>query len=178
VIFQPFIPFSAGKIRKMLVLDDLVWSDAGKILLEPGHLLGEPEILFSKLDDGFQGVMEPGGGEEKNAVPEDDPVDFDDFMKIRFRVGRILSVSEIKKANKLYRLEVDTGDRVRTVVAGMREHYSMEALQGRLVAVVCNLKPVKLCGVLSEGMLMASDGDTGVFLLEPGSSAQPGDTIR
>jgi len=84
----------------------------------------------------------------------------------------------VKKAKKLYKLTVDTGDRTRTVVAGMKEHYSKEELVGRLAAVVCNLKPVKLCGVISEGMLMASDGDNGVFLLEPGSNAKPGDTIR
>ena len=109
---------------------------------------------------------------------EEEFVEFDDFMKIRFRVGRILEVDHIKKADKLYRLTVDTGDRHRTVVAGMKKHYAPEELLNRLVAVVCNLKPVKLCGVLSEGMLMASDGGNGVFLLEPGQKAEPGDVIR
>lgn len=175
VVFEPFIPFSAEKMRKMLNIQSLNWSDAGAELLKPGHTLGNSEILFSKLEDGFENVMlKP----TEEALPEEEPVDFDDFMKIRFRVGRILLVEDIKKAKKLYKIQVDTGDRVRTVVAGMKEHYSKEELQGRLVAVVCNLKPVKLCGVLSEGMLMASDGGKGVFLLEPGSDALPGDTIR
>jgi len=180
VVFGPLIPFASEKIRKMLVLDELKWSDAGGELLAPGHVLGEAEILFSKLDEGFETVMTPPADlkKESSCSPEEELVDFDDFMKIRFKVGRILSVGEIKKADKLYMMEVDTGDRVRTVVAGMRKHYSMEELQDRLVAVVCNLKPVKLCGVLSEGMLMASDGESGVFLLEPGSEAKPGDTIR
>ncbi len=177
VVFQPFVPFSAEKIRSMLAVGELKWKDAGTQVLKAGHVLGEPVILFSKLEAGFEKVMDPAP-EPAEEVKTEEPVSFDDFLKISFRVGKILTVSEIKKAKKLYKLEVDTGDRVRTVVAGMKEHYSPEELQGRLVAVVCNLKPAKLCGVLSEGMLMASDGDSGVFLLEPGSNACPGDTIR
>ena len=64
------------------------------------------------------------------------------------------------------------------MVAGMKPHYTKEELQGRLVAVVCNLKPAKLCGVMSHGMLMASDGESGVFLLEPAADSKPGDTIK
>ena len=175
-VFEPFIPFSAAKIRNMLNMDSLKWEEAGDAVLAPGHVLGEAEILFTKLEDGFQEVMLDKPVEEIS--PEEQTVDFEEFMKIRFRVGRILAAEDVKKAKKLYKLTVDTGDRTRTVVAGMKEHYSKEELVGRLAAVVCNLKPVKLCGVISEGMLMASDGDNGVFLLEPGSNAKPGDTIR
>jgi len=180
VIFEPFIPFSMEKTRRMLRLEKLQWSDAGSALLKPGHGLGEAEILFQKLEDGFETVMNKPEtsikAEEKE--PETLEVDFEDFMKIEFKVGRILTVEDIKKAKKLYKIEVDTGDKVRTVVAGMKKHYTKEELQGRLVAVVCNLKPAKLCGVVSHGMLMASDGGSGVFLIEPGADAKPGDTIR
>ncbi len=179
VIFEPFIPFSAEKIRRMLGLDELKWSDAGTVLLESGLKLGEAEILFKKLEDGFEKVMDKSETPlvEEN-VEETPEVDFEEFMKIEFKVGRILSVEDIKKAKKLYKVEVDTGDRVRTVVAGMKPHYTKEELQGRLVAVVCNLKPAKLCGVMSHGMLMASDGESGVFLLEPAADSKPGDTIK
>jgi len=176
VIFEPFIPFSAQKIRKMLGLENLKWSDAGRVLLEPGHSLNRAEILFSKLEEGFEEVMN-----EQDKPAEEQPaslVDFEDFLKIEFKVGRILSVEDIKKAKKLYKIQVDTGDMVRTVVAGMKPYYTKEQLQDRLVAVVCNLKPAKLCGVVSHGMLMASDGESGVFLVEPGPDAKPGDTIR
>jgi len=110
---------------------------------------------------------------EKSAL-----VDFGDFLKIEFKVGKILEVNDIKKAKKLYKIEVDTGDAVRTVVAGMKPHYSKEELEGRKVVVVCNLKPAKLCGVMSNGMLLASDGESGVFLLEPGADAKPGDIVK
>ncbi|HOP26267.1 MAG TPA: methionine--tRNA ligase [Candidatus Sabulitectum sp.] len=176
VVFEPIIPFSTEKIRQMLNIGELKWDDAGRTILAPGHELGKPEILFTKLEDGFHEVLSPRPAEETPA--EEDFVEFDDFMKIRFRVGRIIEVDHIKKADKLYRLTVDTGDRHRTVVAGMKKHYTPEELLNRLVAVVCNLKPVKLCGVQSEGMLMASDGGNGVFLLEPGQKAEPGDVIR
>jgi methionyl-tRNA synthetase len=176
VVFEPFIPFSAEKITNMLGLKKLRWSDAGSVLLKPGHTLKEAEILFTKLETGFEKVLEKTIEPEKE---QDTPlVDFEDFMKTDFRVGRILEVEDIKKARKLYRIQVDTGDMVRTVVAGMKQHYTKEELQGRLVVVVCNLKPAKLCGVVSHGMLMASDGESGVFLLEPGTDAKPGDTIR
>jgi len=177
VIFEPFIPFSTEKLRGMLGLGKLKWADAGSVLLEPGHHLNSSEILFRKLEDGFESIiMKP----EKAEVPDNPEayVDFEDFMKIQFKVGRIASVDSIRKSDNLYRLEVDTGDTLRTVVAGMKKHYIEEELVGRLVAVVCNLRPAKLCGVVSQGMLMASDGDAGVFLLEPGSQAKPGDIIR
>ncbi len=177
VIFEPFIPFSAKKTRKMLGLEDLKWSDAGTALLKYGHKLGTAEILFKKLEDGFEKIMNKPE-EPVEVEREETQVDFEDFMKIEFKVGRILTVEDIKKAKKLYKIEVDTGDKVRTVVAGMKKYYTKDELQGRLVAVVCNLKPAKLCGVVSHGMLMASDGESGVFLLEPGSNAKPGDTIR
>ncbi|RKZ00852.1 hypothetical protein DRQ21_11755 [Candidatus Fermentibacteria bacterium] len=134
VIFEPFIPFSAQKIRKMLGLESLKWSDAGRVLLEPGHSLNSAEILFSKLDEGFEEVMnEQEKPAEDRPAP---PVDFEDFLKIEFKVGRILSVEDIKKAKKLYKIQVDTGDMVRTVVAGMKPYYTKEDLQDRLVTVV------------------------------------------
>ncbi len=179
VVFEPFIPFSTEKIRRMLVLPELKWSDAGTVLLKPGHQFAETEILFKKLEDGFEKIMDKAEVVIQEEKMEETPeVDFETFMKIEFKVGKILSVDDIKKAKKLYKIEVDTGDRVRTVVAGMKNHYSKEELEGRLVAVVCNLKPAKLCGVMSHGMLMASDGESGVFLLEPGADAKPGDTIK
>ena len=183
IVFEPFVPFSTEKIRRMLGLGKLNWSDAGKVILKPDHELGNAEILFKKLENGFEEVMNKPENAVENEktepeVLETSEVDFEDFMKIEFKVGRILTVEDIKKANKLYKIEVDTGDRVRTVVAGMKKHYTKEELQGRLVSVVCNLKPAKLCGVVSHGMLMASDGESGVFLLEPGTDAKPGDTIR
>jgi methionyl-tRNA synthetase len=177
VIFEPFIPFSTAKIRGMLGLGSLQWADAGSVLLKPGHLMNSSEILFGKLLDGFENVLQKSEttGKAESSVPL---IDFEDFSKIQFKVGRIISVDNIKNADKLYRLEVDTKDMIRTVVAGMKKHYTPEELKGRLVAVVCNLQPAKLCGVMSQGMLMASDGEAGVFLLEPGSDARPGDTIR
>lgn len=176
LLFEPFIPFSTARLRKMLRLEPLCWEQVGKPVLETGHELGTPEILFTKLEDGFQEVMTDEPQTASNT--EEEVVDFDHFLKMKLRVGRIVGVEGIRKADKLYKLIVDTGDATRTVVAGMKEHYQPEELLNRLVAVVCNLKPVKLCGVLSQGMLLASDGDSGVFLLQPDSNAEPGDVIR
>jgi len=178
VIFNPFIPFSAKKMQKMFGINKLEWQDAGTVLLKPGHKFNKAEILFTKLDKGFEKVMDKPGKTEEVKPEKSALVDFGDFLKIEFKVGKILEVNDIKKAKKLYKIEVDTGDAVRTVVAGMKPHYSKEELEGRKVVVVCNLKPAKLCGVMSNGMLMASDGESGVFLLEPGADAKPGDIVK
>ncbi len=183
VIFSPFIPFSAEKMQKMFGINKLEWQDAGSVLLKPGHKFNKSEILFTKLEKGFEKVMDKSEKTEEVKTEEiksekSAPVNFEDFLKIEFKVGKILEVNDIKKAKKLYKIEVDTGDAVRTVVAGMKPHYSKEELAGRKVVVVCNLKPAKLCGVMSNGMLLASDGESGVFLLEPGADAKPGDIVK
>ncbi len=181
-IFAPFLPETARRIGAMLRTGEPVWSDAGRTLLEPGAPLGTPEILFTKLEEGFQKVMDPpvesapDAAEPKECKP---PVDFDDFMKVDLRVGQVIEVSPIKGADKLYRLLVDVGEgSPRQIVAGLRLHYKPEELLDRMVVVVANLKPALLRGVESRGMLLASDGAGGVRLVMPSPGAIPGDGIR
>jgi methionyl-tRNA synthetase len=94
------------------------------------------------------------------------------------RVGRITEVDEIDGADKLYRILVDLGSETRQLVAGLKPFYTPDELLGRNVSVVCNLEPVSIRGVSSNGMILASDGSGGVMLVEPGSEALPGDRIR
>jgi methionyl-tRNA synthetase len=175
VLFSPFIPETTGRIGAMLGTAGATWDLAGKTVLTPGTPLGPPEILFTKLDDGFQKLMEP----EEPAMESVETVEIEDFAKLSLRVGRVLEVSQVKGADKLYRLTVDTGENAtRQVVAGIRLHYSPEELLNTLVVVITNLKPVTLRGVESRGMILASDGAGGVRVLRPSPEARPGDRIR
>lgn len=175
VIFAPFIPETAERIGAMLGTGQVSWDMAGQAMLAPGGRLARPEILFTKLDEGFQRVMEP-----REPEPEAEPlVSFEEFKKLELRVGRVLEVSPVPGADKLYRLMVDTGENLpRQVVAGVRPHYPPEELLDTLVVVITNLRPVTLRGVESRGMILASDGAGGVKVIRPSPEARPGDRIR
>jgi len=176
IVFAPFIPHSCEKLGVMLGSSGTDWSGAGKHLLEPGSELGTPEILFEKLDEGFETVMDAGSGMPVAEAGE--LVAFDEFMKLDLRVGVITSVSGIEGADRLYRLSVDIGSETREMVAGIRPWYSPADLEGRKAVVVCNLEPAVIRGIRSNGMILASEGGEGVFLVEPGPEAKPGDRIR
>jgi len=182
ILFAPYIPFTCERTGRMLGRQELTWSDAGKENLTPGSELGRPEILLKKLDEGFEKVMaetreETPSEEARPAIRE--TVSFDTFMKMDMRVGVVREVHDIKGADKLYRLIVDMGDHARQLVAGMKPFYTVEELTGRKVVVLVNLAPVKLMGVESNGMVLASDDGKGrVRLIEPDDEAMPGDGIH
>ena len=182
LLFAPFLPFTSEKIGKILGISPekaLSWKEIGIDCLPEGHVTGKPEILFQKLDEGFEKIYEKEDVPDTNIPGAFEVLDYENFMKFDIRVGLVTEVHEIEKADKLYRLIVDMGNReTRQIVAGMRSWYSAEEMTGRKIAVVTNLKPVKIKGVISQGMLLASDGGNGVFLLDPGSEAKPGDRIR
>jgi methionyl-tRNA synthetase len=183
ILFNPFIPHTCEKIGKMLGSSSLLWKDAGKENIPSGWKLGEPEILLEKLKEGFEKVMrsdESATADEGAGEPEvKETVSYDDFMKMDMKVGIVKEVHDIEGADKLFRLMVDMGDHSRQLVAGMKPFYSKDELTNRKVVVLMNLQPVKIMGVKSNGMVLASDdGKGGVYLLQPASDACPGDSIR
>jgi methionyl-tRNA synthetase len=182
ILFSPYVPFTCQKTGLMLGRETALWSDAGGENLDPGHQLGQPVILLEKLKKGFEKIMasvesQAGPDPEPRTVPVKEEISYDEFSRMDMRVGLIREVHDIDGADKLYRLIVDMGDHSRQLVAGMKPFYPREELMGRKVVVLVNLRPVTLRGVKSEGMVLASDGE-GVFLLDPGQEAEPGDTIR
>ncbi len=182
VIFAPFLPATSERIGAMLGIGDPEWAAAGKRLLEAGAPLGAPEILFTKLEEGFQRVFEPEAGKEAeagDAEADKTLIEYDDFARLDLRVGLVVEVSPVPGADKLYKLLVDLGEGTpRQIVAGIRLHYQPGDLLNTKVVVVANLKPVKLRGTESRGMLLASDGQGGVNLIRPSPQAAPGDRIR
>jgi methionyl-tRNA synthetase len=104
-------------------------------------------------------------------------IGIDDFKKIDLRVATVVNAEPVPRAKKLLKLEIDLGER-RTIVAGIAEHYAPESLIGRQIIVVANLKPVKLMGILSQGMLLAAGEDTGPVLIRPDKEVARGVALR
>ena len=161
------------------LLESFMPSTSKKILeqLGNGHVTEKPEILFARLDleEVLKKVEElhPPVEEEKE---EEDVIDieakpeitFDDFGKLQFQVGEIIACEEVKKSRKLLCSQVKIGSQVRQIVSGIKSHYSAEEMVGKKVMVVTNLKPAKLAGILSEGMILcAEDADGNLSLMVP-----------
>lgn len=187
IVCEPFLPFTADKLRKMLRYEDANWNLAGQNnLLAPGHEIEKASLLFEKIEDK---VVEEqvqklenakAANEAENApVPSaKEEIQFDDFMKIDMRVGTVLTAEKVKKSNKLLKLTIDTGLDKRTILSGIAKHFTPEELIGKQVTVLINLAPRKMMGEMSEGMvLMAEDKDGTLRLLQPGEKMTPGSTI-
>lgn len=169
---KPFLPFTAEKLSAMLNMDkDLKWSElsAQKEFLAPNHHIKEASLLFSKIEDKdiqkqldkLKATKEDNQIDKKEVSPQKETVTFDDFTKLDLRTGEILEAEKVPKADKLLKFKVDTGLDQRTIVSGIAEHYQPEELIGKKVSVVVNLKPIKLRGVLSEGMLLMTENKDG-----------------
>jgi methionyl-tRNA synthetase len=182
VISEPFLPFTAGKLKKMLNFESsthvITWMDISKLdeLIPSGHQIHLAEFLFSKIEDEeiqkqvdkLEASKVSNSEEGSKVEPQKDEATFEDFSKLDIRVGTIIAAEKKPKTKKLMVLKVDTGLDERTIVSGIAEHYKAEELIGRRVSVVVNLKPIKLKGTLSEGMiLMTEDAEGKLTFLNP-----------
>ncbi|MCO5725106.1 methionine--tRNA ligase [Robiginitalea marina] len=194
VLAEPFLPFTAVKLRKMLgfkALDPLpdwgsVGSDATPVLPE-GHLLGESRLLFRKIEDAeIQAQLEKLENTKKQNAMSDTPLPsqketivYEDFAKMDLRVGTILTAEKMPKANKLMVMQVDTGLDTRTIVSGIAEHFTPQELVGKKVTVLVNLAPRSLRGVESQGMILLAEKPDGklVFVGPEDADTGSGSTI-
>ena len=175
IAFEPFLPFSSARLRKMINMDSADWSRLGATdLLAPGHKLGEPELLFEKIDDEaieyqlkkLEDAKKANAAATHKADPVKPTVDFGDFEKIDIRVGHIKACEKVKKANKLLKFTIDDGSgQDRTIVSGIAKFYQPEELVGKDVLFIAHLAPRKLMGIESQGMILSAenfDGDLSV----------------
>lgn len=189
IAIEPFMPFSAAKILKMLSVEKFGWEQLGTMdLIAAGHKIGEPVLLFEKIeDDVIQRQLDKlAATKEANAVaeaaqqvePQKDAVSFDDFQKMDIRVSTILAAEKVAKTKKLLKLTVDTGIDQREIVSGIAEYFTPEELVGRQVLVLVNLQPRELKGILSRGMiLMAEDASGKLRLLSPNEATNSGAVV-
>mgnify|MGYP001588564110 CR=1 FL=1 len=183
VVSEPFIPFSAEKLRTMLGLDQLLWEQAGKDnLLVEGGKIKKAELLFRKIEDAeIEAQLEKLEATKlanQMVKSQKANVSFDDFCAMDIRVGTITAAEKVKKTKKLLQLTIDTGIDVRTVVSGIAEYYQAENIIGEQVSVLVNLAPRKIKGIESQGMvLMAEDKDGALRFVKPSDVSSNGSTI-
>lgn len=188
VLCEPFLPFTAAKMRNMLGLAQCNWSHLGNTALLPvGHQLGEPVLLFEKIEDEqVQAQLDrliatkaQNEAASKTAAPAKDNISYDDFTKMDIRTGIILEAERVPKTKKLLKLKIDTGIDQRTVVSGIAEFFEPENIIGQQVSILVNLAPRDIKGITSQGMiLMAEDADGSLTFVQPAKSVKCGSEIK
>jgi methionyl-tRNA synthetase len=183
IVSEPFLPFTAAKLRTMLCLAHLPWHKAGEdSLLASEMKIGKAELLFRKVEDAEMEAqlekLEATKLANQVVHSQKENVKFEDFSAMDIRVGSIVSAERVKKTKKLLKLEIDTGIDIRTVVSGIAEHYKPEDIIGRQVSILVNLAPRTIKGIESQGMvLMAEDKDGTLTFVTPSVTTSNGSII-
>ena len=193
ILGDPFLPFTAEKMRQMLQLPLMSWKEAGRDnLLPAGAQLQQAELLFQKIEDTvvdeqIQKLESTKAENEATATPAEAAavttpakpiIQYDDFAKLDLRVGTVLSAEKMKKSNKLLKLLIDTGIDQRTILSGIAKHFEPEQLVGQQVMVLVNLAPRPMMGEESQGMvLLAEDSDGKLVLMKPQTKVANGAMI-
>ena len=185
IAFEPFLPFSSEKLRKMLAMENFSWNDLGKVdLLKEGHQINPAELLFEKIEDSVveaqvQKLLDTKKANELNSFkpePVKANVPFTDFEKLDMRVGTVLECTKVPKADKLLQFKIDDGMGGRTIVSGIAQSYpDPQVLVGNQVCFVANFEPRKLKGIMSEGMIISAvDADGRLVVVSPSDAVKNG----
>ena len=187
-VFEPLLPNTAAKIRKLINLEVVDWNLIGKCkVLDFGHQINKAELIFSKIEDSeiqaqldkLEATKEANQIEAYKASPQKENVEFDGFTKLDIRIGTIIEAEKIAKTKKLLKIIVDTGLDKRTVVSGIAEYYKPEDIIGKQVSVLLNLEPRKLKGIESQGMiLMAEDANGKLYFVNPDEEINEGSEVK
>lgn len=192
-LLRPFVPTTSDAIAKQLNLaPQTTWDEIGsEAALPSGTALAQPEPMFPRLD---KKTIEDWIKTNMDIKPEQKPVEkpakapapgpaeqveYADFAKVSLKVARIIEAEPVEGSEKLMKLQVRIGDQPRQIIAGIKKRYAPEDLIGRQIVVVANLKPAKLMGLESQGMLLAADDTDGSpILLQPDSEAPEGTNVH
>ncbi len=191
IAFEPFLPFSSEKLRKMIALDTFDWNELGSLtLLEAGHKLGKAELLFEKIEDDvieaqIQKLLKTKEENEKleaaakPANPIRPNIEFTDFEKLDIRVGTVLECTKVPKADKLLQFHIDDGLGGRTILSGIAQYYQPEELVGKQVCFIANLAPRKIRGIESQGMILSAlDADGTLAVTTVQKPVKPGSEVK
>lgn len=184
IAFEPFLPFTAEKLRAMLGMAEVDWNKLGQLdILADGAKIEKPVLLFEKIEDSvIQAQLDKLARiKQENIIAnfKPEPVakecTFDDFMKLDIRVGKVLECSKVKKADKLLQFKIDDGMGGRTIVSGIAKFYEPADLIGKEVCFIANFPPRKLKGIESQGMILsAEDADGRLVVVGPQGEVKPG----
>ncbi|MDD6553933.1 MAG: methionine--tRNA ligase [Prevotellaceae bacterium] len=188
IAFEPFLPFSSEKLRKMINMEQFDWQQLGRTdLLEAGHQLAEPRLLFEKIDDEAIDAQLKKLADTKKAnelanykpQPVKATVPFEDFEKLDIRVGHIKECKKVKKSKKLLQFLIDDGTgEDRTILSGIAAYYEPEQLVGKDVLFVANFAPRKMMGIESQGMILSAvDADGSLHVTSTLDKVKPGSVV-
>ena len=175
-VSEPFLPHSAKKLRTILnIINPTEWNDisSSKDLLVSGHIIGNQELLFTKVEDTLiqaqldklEAIKKDNMEDNFELSPVKDNISFDQFSAMDLRTGTIIAAEKIKKTKKLLYLKVDLGFEIRTIVSGIAESYSPEEMIGKKVSVLANLASRTIKGVESQGMLLMTENKEGKIIV-------------
>ena len=187
ILISPFMPETAEKIWKQINADVLDWESLDQFNgMKAGTKVGQGEVLFARIDEKkkLEEIAKQQEQEEKNKKPEEKVeeenfITIDDFSKVEMKIGEVLECKPVEGADKLLVSQIKVGNEVRQIVSGIAKFYAPEEMVGKKVVVVTNLKPVKLRGVLSEGMILAaSKGKKQLELVTINGEMESGAEVR
>jgi len=190
ILLYPFMPSTGIKMWEQLGIEDnlenmIIPADTEWGLLKAYIKVNPGENLFPRIDENniskktnIKEIDQKVDNEKKEVKQTVETISIDEFKKIDLRVGKVLSAEDVPGADKLLKIKVDFKEEKRTLVAGIKQHYSPEELIGKNIIVVFNLKPAKIRGIQSQGMLLAASNNNKVILLTTDTDIEPGSTIR
>jgi len=188
IVFEPFLPFTTQKLRRLMNLEKFDWKELGRTdLIGAGHQINKPELLFEMIEDEaiqaqvdkLLATKKANELEQVTVSPAKDNIGYDDFAKMDIRVGTIIVAEKVAKTKKLLKLTIDTGIDQRTVVSGIAEYFEPEKIIGQQVSIVVNLAPKILKGIESQGMILMAEGSDGsLVFVTPATNIKEGSEIR
>ncbi|MDE6647190.1 MAG: methionine--tRNA ligase subunit beta, partial [Prevotella sp.] len=189
IAFEPFLPFSSKKLREMLNMDTFEWEQLGQTnLLQAGHQLNEPSLLFEKIEDDviqrqldkLEATKKANEAAAYKAAPIKETVSFEDFEKLDIRVGLIKDCQKVKKSKKLLQFTIDDGTgEERTICSGIAAFYDdPTVLIGKRILFVANFEPRKMMGIESQGMILSAvDFDESLSVVTTTKDVKPGSQV-
>ena len=189
IAFEPFLPFSSKKLREMLNISSFEWEQLGSTdLLTAGHQLGEPALLFEKIEDEviqkqldkLEATKKANEAAAYKAAPIKDTVSFEEFEKLDIRVGLVKDCQKVKKSKKLLRFTIDDGSgQDRTICSGIAAFYeNPEELIGKRILFVANFAPRTMMGIESQGMILSAvDADESLSVVTTTKDVKPGSQV-
>ncbi len=189
IAFEPFLPFSSKKLRDMLNLESFDWNELGSTdLLKAGHQLGEPALLFEKIEDDviqkqldkLEATKKANEAAAHQAAPVKDTCSFEDFEKLDIRVGLIKDCQRVPKSKKLLQFTIDDGSGTdRTILSGIAAFYEdPSVLVGKRILFVANFAPRKMMGIESQGMILSAvDFDESLSVVTTTKDVKPGSQV-
>ena len=172
---KPVLPEIANKVENLLNCDSITWSNIDNQLKD--HKINAFVPLITRINKESIEKMKEENNKESAAAEDTDKITIDDFIKVDLRVAKIINAKEIEESRKLLELEVDLGDETRTIFAGIKKSYSPDDLIGKLVVVIANLKPRKMKFGTSNGMVLATQHNGDIIIIQPEKDVLPGSKI-